>query len=175
MKTTIVIILIFLGSLSCVAQNSVIYGQIVPENPEDSARIIAKSKVVLKINGTKKASYPDKNLNFTFQNLDSDSILIYMEPKSARIETMMMGFLEPNDTLFLKIPYMLTCKYDKSKNNKTCPICKRQDRVIPIVYGLLAYIQKKGEVNKEPEIKEGGCIISNCDPNWYCKRDQIDF
>jgi hypothetical protein len=54
-----------------------------------------------------------------------------------------------------------------------CPICKKEDQVIPIEYG----IPRKRLVRKAKrgKVKLGGCVIKDCDPDWYCKRDDKEF
>jgi hypothetical protein len=175
MRKTFIIILIFIGIPSCIAQVGVINGKIVAEIPEEAELIAENIKVILEINGIEKSTVVDKNLNFSFHNLLSDSIQIRTEPYSYLRNRIIIGFLKPNDTIELKIPYSLSCKYDQSKENKTCPICKKEDQTIPISYGLIVEITKKGEENKEKEYRSGGCVITGCDANWYCKRDEIEF
>ncbi len=67
------------------------------------------------------------------------------------------------------------CKYDASVHNKTCPVCHKKDKAIPIMYGVP--ISTRGDSTKDEGVKfvTGGCKITNCDPNWYCKRDSIKF
>lgn len=77
-------------------------------------------------------------------------------------------------TYELKMELPPPCKYDKNFKNKICPICKKEDQSIPIQYGLI--ISEKGSENDVYEkYYPGGCSISKCDPNWYCKRDKIKF
>ncbi len=78
--------------------------------------------------------------------------------------------------------YSVYCKYDKSAKDKKCPLCGREDNVIPIRYGLIAVIvPKKGKhtlKNQNQVIEEffaGGCVVTYCDPNWYCKKDHLKF
>ncbi|MDT0295920.1 hypothetical protein ACFQ3R_14715 [Mesonia ostreae] len=175
MRKTFSIILMFIGISFCLAQNGVINGKIVAEIPEEAELIAENTKVILEINGIEKTTVVDKNLNFSFHNLESDSIRIRTEPHSYMRQLTIIGFLKPNETVEIKIPYSLSCKYDQSKENKTCPICKKQDQVIPISYGLIAEITKKGEEKKDKVYKSGGCVTTGCDPNWYCKRDEINF
>lgn len=63
------------------------------------------------------------------------------------------------------------CPYDHE--DKTCPQCLKSDKVIPIVYGY----PSKGLMRKAKKGKVllGGCVISGCDPNWHCKRDNHSF
>lgn len=65
------------------------------------------------------------------------------------------------------------CIYNKSLNNKTCSICHKKDKVIPIVYGLL--IDSENKKDKKKKYINGGCQITNCDPNWFCERDNFKF
>ncbi|WP_417871301.1 hypothetical protein [Winogradskyella sp.] len=175
MRNTFCIILIIIGIKFCNAQNGVINGKIIAEIPEEKELIAENTKVILEINGVQKTTVVDKNLNFYFRNLESDSIQISTEPHSYMRELIIIGFLKPNDTIDVKIPYSLSCKYDKSIDNKTCPICKKDDEVIPISYGLTLEIEKKEKTKKQKEYKSGGCVTTGCDPNWYCRRDEIDF
>ena len=87
-------------------------------------------------------------------------------------DTTLTSIKVTQDTIIdLKINYPPTCKYDKK--NKSCPVCQMKDKVIPIAYGLpsagLLKDAKKGKV------RIGGCLITGCDPHWYCKRDKIEF
>lgn len=59
------------------------------------------------------------------------------------------------------------------KKKNACPVCNKQDEVIPIVYGLPDPIL--GEKEKQGKVQLGGCVISDSDPQWYCKRDRIEF
>lgn len=69
----------------------------------------------------------------------------------------------------IKYPY---CEYTSDYKIKTnCPICNKKDKVIPIYYGLIDDKESLKKA-KRGEIKLGGCMVSFCDPNWYCKRDK---
>jgi hypothetical protein len=175
MRETCSIILVFIGVSFCVAQNGVINGKIIAEIPEEADLITQNTKVILLINGIEKITVVDKNLNFSFYNLESDSLQIRTEPPSYLHSRIIIGFLKPNDTVDLKIPYSLSCKYDVSKENKTCPVCKKEDQVLPVSYGLIFEITKQGEEKKDKKYKSGGCVTTGCDPNWFCKRDEIKF
>ena len=61
---------------------------------------------------------------------------------------------------------------DSSKSN-VCPIGNHTDSVIPIVYGLPGKkLMRKAEKGK---IKLGGCLITGCDPKWYCTKHNESF
>jgi len=63
------------------------------------------------------------------------------------------------------------CEYEKRTNDRRCPKCHKVDKSIPIFYGLI--VVAKGQRLKEHY--DGGCEISYCMPNWYCKRDKLKF
>jgi hypothetical protein len=76
-----------------------------------------------------------------------------------------------DSTLFIKIS-LFNCEYDVL-GRKNCPICKKSDEVIPIVYGWPSRKTKK-------QAKKGKLWISvygmdPCHPHWYCKRDEERF
>ena len=61
------------------------------------------------------------------------------------------------------------CIYDKHLKDKTCPICGKKNDVVPIVYGL--------PIGKMDEDKYyyAGCLVTACQPNWYCKHCKYKF
>ncbi len=56
---------------------------------------------------------------------------------------------------------------------KPCPICKKTDMVIPIVYGYPG--PELFKMSEKGKIKLGGCCISPENTEWYCKRDKKEF
>jgi len=60
-----------------------------------------------------------------------------------------------------------------SKKSKICPLCHKNDKVIPIIYGEpTSQIMEKAE---KGEVKLGGCVMSKSNAKWYCKRDKVEF
>lgn len=56
---------------------------------------------------------------------------------------------------------------------KTCPVCRCSDEVVPVIYGMPSY-----ELFLEAErglVRLGGCCVSEENPQWYCKRDDREF
>ena len=111
--------------------------------------------------------------NFKFKNVP---------PGTYKVKAVYIGYGDTtveinivNKTTFdLRLQLPPPCQYDKSLKNKTCPVCNKKDQSIPIVYGLMISTEDK-EDNKAEECYPGGCQISKCDPNWYCKRDKCKF
>jgi len=65
------------------------------------------------------------------------------------------------------------CQYNIQGTDRRCPKCHKTDKVLPICYGLPMYDEKG---NKQgPKCYSAGCIVSDCDPNWYCERDALRF
>lgn len=118
---------------------------------------------------TKIISATDKNGDFKICNI------------SPGTYNLRVGFIGYGDTIIsnikitsdtiinFKIVLPPICQYDKSFKNNTCPICHKKDSVVKIIYGLPI-----GPIN-ENKYFYAGCIITDCDPNWYCKRDKNKF
>lgn len=77
--------------------------------------------------------------------------------------------INENTILTYKLVLPLPCEYEKNENNKSCPICQKQDKVVPITYGF-----QIGKIDKK-YFYHNGCELTGCDPNWYCKRDKHKF
>ena len=71
----------------------------------------------------------------------------------------------------VKVTLPPPCKYDSRTNDRRCPKCHKVNKSIPIYYGLI--VVAKGQKLKEHY--DGGCDVSYCMPNWYCKRDKLKF
>jgi hypothetical protein len=56
---------------------------------------------------------------------------------------------------------------------KKCPKCHKNDQVIHITYGEPTSEMMERANNGEVYI--GGCLIYADNPNWYCKRDDLEF
>lgn len=54
-----------------------------------------------------------------------------------------------------------------------CPKCNKKDEVIPISYGFPT--PEVFEKEQQGKVKLGGCCIELDGPDWYCKRDDIEF
>ena len=67
------------------------------------------------------------------------------------------------------------CLYDYPNNY--IPICpeNHSDKIIPIVYGLGIRLKSKLKEKQEPEVLQGGCITTGCDPKIYCTIHKIVF
>jgi hypothetical protein len=68
------------------------------------------------------------------------------------------------------------CLFDHPKDYiPTCPQ-NHKDSIISIVYGL---VSKRGDTfmkeKKDMKVKYAGCVMTGCDPQFYCKVHDIEF
>jgi len=120
---------------------------------------------------TKDSAMADVDGGFKFTNVSGGIYCIKIKFIGYK-DTIFCNIKISSDTT-LKLDIHRFCQYDSLEKNKTCPVCHKHDKVIPIRYGLLITINgMKGEGKK---FKAGGCNISSCDPYWYCKRDKTEF
>jgi hypothetical protein len=52
-----------------------------------------------------------------------------------------------------------------------CPVCGKNDEVVPIAYGYPG--MEMMEASMREEIKLGGCVLGG--EHWFCKRDDESF
>ncbi|MBK7131083.1 MAG: hypothetical protein IPM74_11270 [Crocinitomicaceae bacterium] len=65
------------------------------------------------------------------------------------------------------------CKFlPANTKNPTCPH-QHQDSIIPIVYGYPS--EELFNQSDSGLVMLGGCMISDCDPYWYCKKHNLSF
>ena len=57
--------------------------------------------------------------------------------------------------------------------SKTCPKCKSTKDVISILYGLPTKTGRQKADNGEVWL--GGCVVDDCSPQHYCKKDKLEF
>lgn len=170
MRQIIFLKIVLFGIINMMAQDSVLEGKLIVANPEDLE--IAKNELQIYL----VSCEPDRiaevkdNLTFKFENLNPGEYeLLFFPNGDTDYSNRRIHIDSKKNNVKHEIHYFYNCKYDVSKKDKTCPICKKQNRVIPIQYGLTVLF---GNENK---FWPGGCIIFDCQPNWYCKRDKIEF
>lgn len=164
LKYYILTIFIFPSCLIAFGQFGKIQGQ-VNDIRENKGLAFANVWLV----GTNLGAATDLNGQFVI-----DSIL----PGKYDIKTSIIGYgdttltgvkITSDTTVLVLLGLPRPCKYDKHRNNKTCPICGKKNKVVPIAYGLMI-----GKMNKR-NFYYAGCEITSCDPNWFCKRDKYKF
>ncbi len=84
-------------------------------------------------------------------------------------DTTFLVDVRQSETLELTISYPpKICPYEKSKMTGICPEGNHKDYVIPIEYGLIVGDEEFMKKVKNNEVELGGCMVTDCDPNWYC-------
>lgn len=148
-------------------------GRLLIGDPENYESILTNTKIILETSTRNDTVSLDKNMNFIFKDVQADTCRIYFSKRTYPSNTYYKLYFNPKDTKTLELNYRSTCPYKKEKS--VCPICKKEDKVIPIVYGMIAEITKKGEEKKKEKYRSGGCVVSDCDPHWFCERDDTNF
>lgn len=183
MKKYIHIIFMIFGLYSCFSQTGKIEGKLFLDIPEEYDIIAKKTKVILDLKDRTYHTTVDDSLKFVFDSLPRGKFMLTLDPKPPGIYNIYEGKIKSKKSINLNIEYSISCKYNRSINDKTCPLCLKQDKVIPISYGLIIetnfidadknIIDEKGNLieKKKRTYYPGGCIVSECDPNWYCERE----
>lgn len=171
-KKHITFFLVLLNILIGHSQNNgKINGKLLLTDIENKELVIKNTYIILKSKTKTDSVKVDENLSFTFDNLKADSLKIYTKPRSYPVNIFYKLYLKDGETKNVEIPYSSVCPYEKNKT-KICPICKKKDKVIPIIYGLQSEPKRKKDKKK---FKSGGCVVSDCQPNWFCERDKSEF
>ena len=76
-------------------------------------------------------------------------------------------------TTIRSISYPDSCRYIYPKNYK--PVCPKghSDSIVSILYGLPT--NRAMDKAKKGLIYLGGCIVSDCDPQYYCNKHKLEF
>ncbi len=84
--------------------------------------------------------------------------------------------IDSNSTTNAKVIFPKDCSYNRNSVSKVCPKCHKSDKVIPIYYGLRTIpFDPQGNLIKEPRHISGGCVLSDCNPTWFCERNKLRF
>ena len=131
------------------------------------------AKLTVEANNHRKKKYTidlKDQLTFRFDSLDFIGWTITVSNQQLNKNTRLYIGGITKDTL-IEIIFPAPCEYDSSFVSKMCPKCKKENKVIPIKYGFVNGPDK----NDLKTYKIGGCIIRDCQPRYYCKRDKLDF
>jgi CarboxypepD_reg-like domain len=145
-------------------QTSTIQGHIT-----EGSRGSGFGMVNLTLLNTSYKAITDLDGNFKFSNIPAGSYDMKLSFPGLK-DSLLAVIAEDGITVILEFTYPY-CMFNALE--KTCPVCKRKDQVIPILYGY----PSKGALRSEKrgKLRLGGCQISHCDPSHYCKRDQKEF
>jgi hypothetical protein len=115
--------------------------------------------------------------NFKFENLPTGIYSLSIHQTGQRDLIIDSLRILKDTTINLNLGYPPPCKFiylTYLKNEKPkCIIGGHTDNIIPIVYGLPT--QKTMKKAKKGLVHLGGCIISDCDPHYYCTIHKIEL
>lgn len=117
------------------------------------------------------ANYTKPDGSFYVYGLSNDTHRIRIQYQTFRDTS--FTFVFDSAHYVFEFQYTIICDYDQSGTKHDCPVCHKQDQVIPISYGYPSSIGIE-RANKG-EIYLGGCMVSDCDPQWHCKRCKKEF
>ncbi|GAA4425338.1 hypothetical protein GCM10023188_06170 [Pontibacter saemangeumensis] len=164
MKTFIVLILSLL-SLSGYCQNGQVTGQIALQ---DSLMEYKYLRVLLqKGESTVNGAVPDNSGHFVINDIPEGNYTLFIRQLGFRDAITDSVVVSDGETTTLNLPYPPPCRFTYEKGQKPKCIGGHSDGIIPIVYGLpTKKTMKKAEKGL---VHLAGCIVTDCDPQYYCK------
>ena len=181
----ILIVSFFAISFLGFSQTGEIHGKLILGDLENYQTVSKNTFIILKSKTRIDTVKVDENLSFKFTKLSTDTLRIFTSPRSYPTNIYYRINLKEGEVKKIELKYSSVCPYTKSENKK-CPICKKEDKVISISYGLIAAVKFKDKdgnatdgngkhILQEMKVKHGGCVVTECDPNWFCTRDEKEF
>lgn len=194
MKPTIFLLFVFL-KINCFSQ--IIQGKVcdsatekpladayvylvTTDNTEDTTNVYYwrnyKYKIITQTKTDSAGKYAFSSLTPSIYNIIAD----FQMPKSEKYgaygsrQEIDSNITVKAKTNYVKVFYlMVTCPYDKTKNQSFCPKCKKTDMVKPILFGLPMYNEDEHYYDK---YYLGGCIVDlYCNPTKHCNRCNKNF
>lgn len=175
MKTLILTLVLFTSS--CVsAQTGSFTCKLTFDYPTDNLHL---NELRINVTGSSISRFVilHKETQFSLYNLPADTVSIHISDLGCTDTVISNILILSGETASLEIHFPSTCEYDKSTNDKTCPVCTKKNEVIPVEYGYPIFKNDRAQrkFKKNPTFYAAGCEISCCDPHWYCKRDKKLF
>lgn len=163
MRTIYLFIFVF-TLINSYSQNNQIIGHITKR---DSTFDYRELSILLNIdNKLITGSIPDDKGNFQFNNLNPGIYQMIIKNLFYRDYIMDSLKLSNDTTLNLNLGYPPPCEFIYKKGFHPKCIGGHTDHIIPIVYGFPD--QKTMKKAQQGKIQLGGCMISDCDPHYYC-------
>jgi hypothetical protein len=136
-----------------------------------------QSKIYISVFTDKHTYYGqfNKDNEARFENLSAKRAIIeifsaiHLDDTTIQKSARLGNSFNLNDSITIKyLTFPEDCDYNRHLADKKCPNCQRTETVVPIIYGLLRDFPP---IDFQP----GGCMVTNCDPSWFCKQDKISF
>ncbi len=117
------------------------------------------------------STYSDSLGNYYTDNIPERKHTFYFSSREYNDTTVYNITFVKDSTTNVDILYPTYCEFSEKKSK--CPICLKKDKVIPILYGYPS--EKMRQKRDKGKIRLGGCMVTNCDPKWFCTRDDQEF
>ena len=126
------------------------------------------------------SSFPSSNINnigrITYRDIQPGHYKILISGRGQTSVVKDSIWVKQGQKLVLNFKINGPCLYDHSAGYiPTCPK-NHIDSIIPIIYGLVATTIEWGTKNKKKvKARYAGCVVTDCDPQFYCKEHDIEF
>ena len=110
--------------------------------------------------------------NYSFKNLDAGIYTLHFKRIGEREIIRDSIVLKSGETIEVNVNSM-ECPFRYPKGYK--PVCPRNpaDKIIPIAYGFPS--SKTMKKAREGKVYLGGCVVTDCDPRYYCPAHKLEF
>ena len=164
MRALTTILLLLTGTVSF-SQDGGIKGQILDSGQDPFAGLTVK---ILNGDSVITRTITDQNGDYRLEGIKAGQYNLSIQHLGFRERIIKDVTISANETRHFNITHPGPC----IPSEQLCPN-GHTDLLIPIVYGLPGKrLMKK---SKKGKIKLGGCIVTDCDPKWYCKKHEIEF
>ena len=165
MKPLLLALSVFI-SVSSFSQNGGLKGHVI--NRTDKGGFAGLQLSILKGDSVIKGTITDQNGDYQITQIEQGKYNLKLQFLGFKERVIRNIEIQKDETLELNLIHPDSC----SQPRKICPKGHLND-LIPIVYGLPGKKMMKQSV--KGKIKLGGCIITDCDPKWYCRIHSVEF
>ena len=160
-------ILVFIIAIQGFSQTSSIKGNVIFKL--DSVSIPGATII---ISGTRIGTQTDINGTFEIPELAEGKYDLVLEAIGYGKDTIQNVIVNNNSIteVTLGLP---AGKCHQKTSSKKCPIDGKSKNVILILYGLPR--ERTIRKMKKGKVKLGGCEVTGCEPNWFCKEHSQEF
>jgi hypothetical protein len=109
---------------------------------------------------------PDNKGGFMFDNLKKVIYTLVVQQLGYRDEITDSLSISSSKTTELNLAYPPPCRFVYEKGVMPKCIAGHTDNIVPILYGLASEYSLKQA--KKGKIYLGGCMATECDPQYYC-------
>lgn len=168
MKQVVIISIFLIFAFNCLGQKGIINGIIINGIDRTPSQYIT----IMLMQGEKElgGTISDEQGKFEFKDVSEGnyelnfSFIGYPQHLITNVD------IKSDSTIILKVAY--PCPQGNSKSEKICPYGHKND-IVPILFGLPSLRMMRKE--KRGKVYLGGCIVTECDPSWYCKIHKLEF